>query len=108
MVSFLQSLVGARYIVPFFRLDSTLCLSCGCFFVCSLHPYFATALPCLFTPPPPLPSARRRFPPPASLHYSPPSPPALLPPLPSPRASPARTQPSPPARRFLRSSPPTR
>src|SRR5205809_128788 len=103
MVSFLQSLVGARYIVPFFRLDSTLCLSCGCFFVFSLHPYFATALPCLFTPPPPLPSALRRFPPPASPHYSPPSPPAILLALPSPRGSRSRSRRSAPALRFLRS-----
>src|SRR5437660_2602068 len=103
MVSFLQSLVGARYIVPFFRLASTLCLSCGCFFVFSLHPYFATALARLFIPPPPLPSALCRSPPPASPHYSPPSLPAILPALPSPRGSRSRSRHSAPALRFLRS-----
>src|SRR5437667_2581142 len=54
-------------------------------------------------PRPPLPSALCRSPPPASPHYSPPSLPAILLALPSPRGSRSRSRRSAPALRFLRS-----
>src|SRR5258708_38983437 len=63
----------ARHFVPFFRLDLRL-----------LFPTSLPLYPRLLTLPPPWPSAFRRSPPPAFLHCSPPSLPAIPPALPSP------------------------
>src|SRR6266850_4971877 len=102
-----SSLVGARYIVPFFQVA---CIYFSPLILCarrahydlrqsllafSLHPYFTTSLLRLFTPPPSLPLAPRRSLPPACPHYSQPSVPAIPRALPSSRSRPPHFEDSP-------------